>query len=57
MQRRLEARQQERQRLKQSEKTKAKISEQSGTHALKSWNHRKVSINRNINIPSCVWIC
>ncbi|CDQ69426.1 unnamed protein product [Oncorhynchus mykiss] len=41
LQRRLEARQQERQRLKQGEKTKAKISEQSATHALKSWNHRK----------------
>ncbi|XP_064811688.1 cilia- and flagella-associated protein 99 [Oncorhynchus masou masou] len=41
LQRRLEERQQERQRLKQGEKTKAKISEQSATHALKSWNHRK----------------
>uniref|UniRef100_A0A8C8CNZ2 Cilia and flagella associated protein 99 n=1 Tax=Oncorhynchus tshawytscha TaxID=74940 RepID=A0A8C8CNZ2_ONCTS len=43
LQRRLEERQQERQRLKQGEKTKAKITEQSATHALKSWNHRKVT--------------
>ncbi|CAB1335259.1 unnamed protein product [Coregonus sp. 'balchen'] len=40
LQRRLEERQQERQRLKQREKNKAKISEQSATHALNSWNHR-----------------
>ncbi|XP_019909458.1 cilia- and flagella-associated protein 99 isoform X2 [Esox lucius] len=41
LQRRLEEKKQERQKLKQSEKTKANTIEKSASEALKSWNHRK----------------